>query len=63
MNEAYCERLCIEQGRPEDAEELLALLRHYDFDGAVMLELYRCNFGGEDELAAGKRFLEACWQI
>ena len=29
MNENYGERLCIEQGRPEDAEELIALLADF----------------------------------
>ena len=41
MNEAYCERLCIEQGRPEDAEELLALLRQ------VGSETDNLTFGAE----------------
>lgn len=47
----------------EDFQGLLTLLRHRGFDGAVMLELYRSNFGREDELAAGKQFLEDCWKL
>lgn len=41
MNENYGERLCIEQGRPEDAEELIALLRQ------VGSETDNLTFGAE----------------
>jgi hypothetical protein len=45
------------QGR-EDFFRLFRLLRGQGFDGAVMLELYRSNFGKAEELAAGRRVLE-----
>lgn len=41
MNENYGERLCIEQGRPKDAEELIALLRQ------VGSETDNLTFGAE----------------
>lgn len=41
MKEAYGERLCIQQGRPEDAEELIALLRQ------VGSETDNLTFGAE----------------
>ncbi len=50
---------CLLPGRGTvDYPALFAGLARAGFDGAVMLELYRTNFGEPADLAEGRRFLE-----
>lgn len=52
-------RDCLVPGQgKEDFPRLFRLLREQGFDGSVMIELYRSNFGRKRELAAGRRVLE-----
>ena len=57
------DRDCLMPGRGTvDYPRLLTLLQRVGYTGPLILELYRKNFGEEQELVQGRRFLETIQQ-